>query len=274
MISALPPGIPTIDAYEKVVGSPDFARIAEFSDRFLAANRQALRIYRRRWVADPLRQWSRQWEYPFALGALADHFGATEFTVLDAGSGVTFFPFLLADRFRAQVHCCDYDPDLDTVYDQVNKHVDTPVAFTTADLRALPYESGAFDAVYCVSVLEHTDRRAEAVRELHRVLRPGGLLLLTFDLPTGQADEDPEHAGMVTALDGLFDSDSPLDTRAGAGSPGTVTTAYAATVDKRLLPWRHPTLYRLSCLISGHGWISWPPGLTVACLRLTKRGRP
>jgi SAM-dependent methyltransferase len=274
VITSLPSGIPTIDAYEKLVRSRDFTRIAEFSDSFLAANRDALRVYRRRWVADPLGQWSRRWEYPFTLGGLTERFGDQRITVLDAGSGVTFLPYLLADRMRAEVHCCDHDTDLAEVFDRVNQRCAAPVTFAAADLRDLPYESASFDAVYCVSVLEHTDRRGDIVRELHRVLRPGGLLLLTFDLPTEPPDDDPEHTAMIAALDALFDSDSPLDTRRGAGRPGTLTTAYAASVDRRLLPWRHPTLYRLSCLISGHGWISWPPGLTVACLRLTKRGQP
>lgn len=274
MTSTLPSGIPSITDYQELVGSPEFADLAEYSDRFLATNRQVLRGYRRMWVADPLHQWSRQWEYPFVLSGLMAEFGGRAFRILDAGSGVTFFPFLLADRLTAEVHCCDHDPTLAAVFNQVNQRVPVPVTFDNADLRALPHESGTFDAAYCVSVLEHTDRRADTVRELHRVLRPGGLLLLTIDLPTHGGEEDPEYTRMVTALTELFDSDGPVDVRSGAGGPDTVTTNYAAAIDRRLLPWRHPILYRLGCLVSGHGWVAWPPGLTVACFRLTRRAGP
>src|SRR5215831_19278153 len=49
-----------------------------------------------------------------------------------------------------------------------------------ADICALPFENASFDAVICSSVLYHQWVKdiAGAVRELHRVLRPGGLLLL------------------------------------------------------------------------------------------------
>lgn len=39
--------------------------------------------------------------------------------------------------------------------------------------------AGAFDFVVCTEVLEHTLQPFDAVRELWRVLRPGGLLFLT-----------------------------------------------------------------------------------------------
>ncbi len=53
-----------------------------------------------------------------------------------------------------------------------------------ADVRRLPYEDCAFDAVLSNSTLDHFDSLADvadALRELHRVLAPGGVLLLTLD---------------------------------------------------------------------------------------------
>lgn len=49
-----------------------------------------------------------------------------------------------------------------------------------ADICALPFANASFDAVICSSVLYHQWVKdvARAVREMHRVLRPGGLLLL------------------------------------------------------------------------------------------------
>jgi ubiquinone/menaquinone biosynthesis C-methylase UbiE len=49
-----------------------------------------------------------------------------------------------------------------------------------ADVSALPFSDASFDAVICSSVLYHEWVKdvGEAVREMRRVLRPGGLLLL------------------------------------------------------------------------------------------------
>ena len=55
-----------------------------------------------------------------------------------------------------------------------------------ADVRALPFEDAAFDAVVSNSTLDHFDDEAQiaaAIAELGRVMRPGGRLVLTLDNP-------------------------------------------------------------------------------------------
>ncbi|MGC2400878.1 MAG: methyltransferase domain-containing protein [Acidobacteriaceae bacterium] len=47
-------------------------------------------------------------------------------------------------------------------------------AIQRADMRSLPFEDGAFDYVYCHGVLMYSDEPKKAVREIYRVLRPGG----------------------------------------------------------------------------------------------------
>ena len=43
----------------------------------------------------------------------------------------------------------------------------------------LPFPDGRFDAVICTQALEHVLDPARAVREMHRVLAPGGVLMLS-----------------------------------------------------------------------------------------------
>jgi cytochrome P450/ubiquinone/menaquinone biosynthesis C-methylase UbiE len=60
------------------------------------------------------------------------------------------------------------------------------LAAERADVRNLPFADASFDAVVSNSTLDHFDSSTDiltGVRELHRVLRPGGLLLLTLDNP-------------------------------------------------------------------------------------------
>jgi SAM-dependent methyltransferase len=57
---------------------------------------------------------------------------------------------------------------------------------TVADVRALPFEHESFDAVVSNSTLDHLEGMGEVARaldEIHRVIRPGGRLVLTLDNP-------------------------------------------------------------------------------------------
>ena len=57
-----------------------------------------------------------------------------------------------------------------------------PTQVHVAPLQATKLASGIYDAVACVSVLEHTRDYAAGVAEFRRVLKNGGRLLLTFDI--------------------------------------------------------------------------------------------
>jgi SAM-dependent methyltransferase len=278
MIPLLLAGVPTIAPYERLLESESFAAIERFSHEFLATHHGMIRPYARKWVADPLHQWNRQWEYPFVFSRLwtelQDRKEPTRARILDAGSGVTFLPFLVAAKFEiADMYCCDWDSSLAPIFSALNDSMRTSIEFFPADLHALPFKSECFDIVYSISVLEHTDRRAMVTHELHRVLKPGGRFIVTFGLPVRQtAAADDELEELLSALAQRFDDDDNNngDPRRVLSSSELLTTTYAATIDKALLPWRHLLLYRLSCLLAGRGWVEWPPALTVACMSMTK----
>src|SRR5215207_1867003 len=46
------------------------------------------------------------------------------------------------------------------------------------DSERLPFAAGAFDVVTCANSFHHYPHQDRAVAEMHRVLRPGGLLIL------------------------------------------------------------------------------------------------
>lgn len=48
-----------------------------------------------------------------------------------------------------------------------------------APVEEIPHEDGSFDLVTCLDVIEHTDDDVAALRELGRVARPGGRLIVT-----------------------------------------------------------------------------------------------
>jgi SAM-dependent methyltransferase len=53
---------------------------------------------------------------------------------------------------------------------------------------ALPFPNAAFDSVLCTQVLDDVPQPASALNELARVLRPGGVLLLTVPQSWGEHD--------------------------------------------------------------------------------------
>lgn len=56
--------------------------------------------------------------------------------------------------------------------------LNSPLADVRADICALPFENNQYDMIICNHVLEHIPDDLGAMRELFRVLKPGGLAIL------------------------------------------------------------------------------------------------
>jgi SAM-dependent methyltransferase len=157
--------------------------------------------------------WLRRHEaaYVFAQPLVAGQF------VLEVGCGEGYGTALLASSAR-QVLGVDYDAR--TVAHAAARY--PQVAFVRANLAALPVPSASVDVLATLQVIEHVWNHPEFVRECLRVLRPGGLLIvttpnrLTFS-PGLDAPVNPFHAREFTGveLSGLlgecgFDVDAVL----------------------------------------------------------------
>jgi len=67
-----------------------------------------------------------------------------------------------------------------------------PPGTVDLDVTAIPFPADHFDLLICSHVLEHVPDDRAAMRELFRVLKPGGLAILLVPLSTRPTtDEDP-----------------------------------------------------------------------------------
>lgn len=60
------------------------------------------------------------------------------------------------------------------------------------DAASIPVAPSSFDAILCAEVLEHVPEPVKVVRELARILKPGGKLILTAPLGSG-VHQEPHH---------------------------------------------------------------------------------
>ncbi len=70
----------------------------------------------------------------------------------------------------------------------------SPLARVKMDVHAIPFEDNTFDAAMCNHVMEHVDDDIQAMREIRRVLKPGGWAILQVPFYSPVPDdtlEDP-----------------------------------------------------------------------------------
>lgn len=80
-----------------------------------------------------------------------------------------------------------------TAGDKFTPGYDHPPGTIDLDITAMPFANEAFDLILCSHVLEHVPDDRTAMKELHRVLAPGGTAILMVPIaPHGVVtDEDP-----------------------------------------------------------------------------------
>lgn len=91
---------------------------------------------------------------------------------LDIGAGRGALIAKFKARFGMETSVCDYTDELMGVPGQ-------KVDIANLNDQNLPYADASFDVVTATEVIEHLEHFRRVIREIHRVLRPGGLCLLS-----------------------------------------------------------------------------------------------
>jgi SAM-dependent methyltransferase len=93
-------------------------------------------------------------------------------------------------------------------------------ALVLADARALPLRDGSADAIFAAGLVNHLPDTEAGLRELARVIRPGGKLVLFH--PSGRAALAARHGHALSPDEPL--AEGPL--RRSTGASGWALTAY------------------------------------------------
>ena len=97
--------------------------------------------------------------------------------VLDVGCGTGELAGRLADRGWEVVGLDLCESMVRRAQYKLNGNA-AGVRLTVADSECLPFNGGAFDLVTCANSFHHYPHQEVVIRELYRVLKPGGRLLL------------------------------------------------------------------------------------------------
>jgi SAM-dependent methyltransferase len=122
--------------------------------------------------------------------------------VLDSACGRGISSAFLASSFGVEIHGIDPDPHLidDAEHRSRGSRLDGSITFQCGRLDDLPYRDGIFDVAICEVGLGIAADPALAIRELARVTRPLGRVVLVQLIWTGNLAEDKreqlaEHLG-------------------------------------------------------------------------------
>ena len=95
--------------------------------------------------------------------------------------------------YRALFSHCDYRAqDFAMLEDSQLRYGGYGEVDYVCDVQSIPAPDASFDAILCAEVLEHLPEPIAVVREMARLLRPGGKFILTAPLGSG-IHQEPYH---------------------------------------------------------------------------------
>ncbi|CAN5885373.1 methyltransferase domain-containing protein [soil metagenome] len=162
--------------------------------------------------------------------------------ILDVACGTGVVTRLAAEQVGASgaVTGVDVAPDMVELARSTAPPVGAAIEWHEADAASLPLPDAAFDVVLCQLGLMFIEDRPAALREMHRVLAPGGRVIVntpgtihpTFELMERAIVEQisAELGGFVRAVFSMHDPDALGTLLRGAGFGDVSATSYAAAL--------------------------------------------
>lgn len=97
-------------------------------------------------------------------------------TLLDMGCGNGTFLSMVLNKFNAEVSGIDISPGM---IEKSKELLDDRADLKVGDSEDLPWNDGSFDIVTCIASFHHYPSPELVLKEIKRVLRPEGILMIT-----------------------------------------------------------------------------------------------
>jgi len=118
--------------------------------------------------------------------------------ILDAGCGIGLYGFEYALKNKVSVTGVDLSKDKIKNAEELKESLRiNNIKFLRGDLTNLDFEDESFDFVICSDVLEHIPNDQKAMKEIGRVLKKNGTLLLTFPCDSKRSSQEMKKFGHV-----------------------------------------------------------------------------
>jgi len=154
--------------------------------------------------------------------------------ILDIGSGIGGPARYFAARFGCRVTGIDVTAEFCDVARELTRSLglEARVDFELGDALAMPFTSASFDGAYSMNVSMNIADKATLYREIHRVLKPGGWLMLS-EIAKGTGG-DPDYPTPWAASARTSFLASPEATRSGLVAAGFDVVQLRSTREQAL----------------------------------------
>lgn len=145
---------------------------------------------------NPTRKWLHTTRCQWICDAV-QRYAKTNGSVLEVGPGSGIYLPRLSELFSSVI-AADIEQDYLNGIDYIVK-CHSNIATKSDDITNSSFPNDCFDMVLCSEVIEHISDSSAALKEIHRILKPGGTLILS----TPQPFSPLEQAAKVAFMPGI-----------------------------------------------------------------------
>ncbi|MDI6760026.1 MAG: methyltransferase domain-containing protein [Candidatus Brocadiaceae bacterium] len=129
-----------------------------------------------------IKGWGIPRKYGFMIGQINLNLNNCK-ALLDVGCGSGPYTAYLSHRPDSLIVACDISLQM---VKEAKRHIElsgnsTATKFSASNLECLPFKDKTFDGIICAQVIEHLLDDCKGLRELYRVLKPAGRLIIATD---------------------------------------------------------------------------------------------